>query len=84
MDGTLNEAGSVTEVVDLVLRYKNHLERALFAITTLGKQHLILGHSWLQKHNPEIDWATGEVRMSCCPASCCTSCHDEIREERKT
>ena len=83
VDGTLNEAGSVTEVADLILRYKNHSERALFAVTTLGRQNLILGHSWLKKHNPEIDWATGEVKMSRCPANCCTGCRDEIREERR-
>ena len=55
VDGTLNEAGSITEVVDLILRYRNHLEWTLFAVIGLGKQKLILGHSWLQKHNPEID-----------------------------
>jgi len=27
VDGTLNEAGSITEVVDLILRYRNHSER---------------------------------------------------------
>jgi len=47
VDGTLNEAGSITEVVDLILRYWNHSERTLFAVTGLGKQKLILGHSWL-------------------------------------
>jgi hypothetical protein len=26
VDGTLNEAGSITEMVDLILRYKNHSE----------------------------------------------------------
>jgi len=26
VDGTLNEAGSTTEVVDLILRYRNHSE----------------------------------------------------------
>jgi len=26
VDGTLNEAGSITEVVDLILRYRNHSE----------------------------------------------------------
>ena len=31
---------------------------------------IILGHTWLIKHNPEIDWQTGEVKMSCCPNSC--------------
>jgi len=47
VDRTLNEAGSITEVVDLILRYQNHSERTLFAVTGLGKQKLILGHSWL-------------------------------------
>ena len=67
VDGTLNKAGSITEVVDLILRYRNHLEQTLFAVTGLGKQKLILGHSWLWKHNPEIDWVTREVKMSRCP-----------------
>src|ERR1700679_795301 len=52
VDGTPNEAGSVHEVVELVLRYKNHSEKAFFAVTGLGKQNVIMGHSWLQKHNP--------------------------------
>ena len=38
VDGTPNEAGSVTEVVELVLRYKNHSERVFFSVTGLGKQ----------------------------------------------
>jgi len=63
VDGTLNKAGSITEVVDLILRYQNHSERTLFAVTVLGKQKLILGHSWLRKHNPEIYGVTGEVKM---------------------
>jgi hypothetical protein len=47
VDGTPNEAGSITEVVNLILRYKNHSERTTFAVCGLGKQKLILGHSWL-------------------------------------
>jgi len=82
VDGTLNEAGSITEVVDLILRYWNHLEQTLFTVTGLGKQKLILGHSWLQKHNPEIDWVTGELNMSRCPPQCCSGCRDEARMER--
>jgi hypothetical protein len=84
VDGTPNgETGYITEAVDLILRYKNHSERTLFAVTGLGSQNLILGHSWLQKHNPEIDWISGEVKMSRCSARCCSGCRDEIREERK-
>ena len=37
VDGTPNEQGFITEVVDVLLRHKNHSERALFAVTGLGK-----------------------------------------------
>ena len=84
VDGTLNEAGSITEVVDLILRYWNHLEWTLFAVTGLGKQKLILGHSWLWKHNPEIDWVTREVKMSRCPPCYCSRCRDKAWEGRLT
>ena len=43
--------------------YKNHSEKTTFAVSGLGKQKLILGHSWLWKHNLEIDWITREVKM---------------------
>ena len=45
VNGTLNEAGSITEVVSLILCYKNHSERTTFAVCGLGKQKLILGYS---------------------------------------
>jgi hypothetical protein len=84
IDRTLNEASSVHEVVELILRYRNHSEKAFFTVTNLGKQNVIMGHSWLQKHNPDIDWVTGDVKMSRCSGRCCSSCRDEIREERRT
>ena len=31
---------------------------------------MILGISWLRCHNPEIDWRTGEVKMTRCPEEC--------------
>src|SRR5271155_3986804 len=82
IDGTPNEARSVTEVVDLILRYKNHSEQTIFAVSSLWKQKLILGHSWLHKHNPEINWATGEVKMSRCLPRCCAGCRQEACQER--
>ena len=82
VDGSLNEAGSITEAVTLLLCYKNHSERTTFCVTNLGKQKLLLGHSWLRKHNPEINWETGEVKMSQCPPNCCSGCWDELRQER--
>ncbi|KNZ75552.1 hypothetical protein J132_02492 [Termitomyces sp. J132] len=44
---TPNEAGTINSVVDLVLHYQNHMEHAVFAITSLGRQNMILGFMWL-------------------------------------
>jgi len=55
VDSSPNEAGQISEVVDVVLRYKTHSKRILLAVSGLGKQSLILGYDWLKDHNPKID-----------------------------
>jgi predicted aspartyl protease len=83
VDGTANTEGSISEVAELLLRYNGHSERALFCVTGLGRQNLILGHTWLKDHNPEVDWRTGKVEMSRCLLRCCNGCRTEAREERR-
>jgi len=70
VDGSPNEAGQISEVVDVVLRYKTHSERMLLAVSRLGKQNLILSYDWLKDHNPKIDWEKREVEITCCPLRC--------------
>ena len=70
IDGSLNQHGSIKETVDLILRYQDHTERATFYVTALGGVPVILGHPWLTRHNPQIDWITGEVKMLRCPTEC--------------
>jgi len=70
VNGSPNEAGQISEVVNVVLRYKTHSKRMLLAIFGLGKQSLILGYDWLKDHNPRIDWEKGEVKMTRCPLWC--------------
>jgi len=70
VDSSPNEAGQISEVVDVVLYYKTHSERMLLAVSGLGKQNLILGYDWLKNHNPKIDWEKGEVDMTRCPLHC--------------
>ncbi|KAG6328417.1 hypothetical protein ID866_10672 [Astraeus odoratus] len=58
VDGTTNCAGEVSH--------------GLWCYATnLGKTPMILGHTWLKTHNPEIDWVTGRVTLNRCPPECC-------------
>lgn len=43
VNGTANKAGQISEVVNVVLQYKIYLEQMLLAVSSLGKQDLILG-----------------------------------------
>jgi len=74
VDGSPNEAGQIFEVVNVVLYYKTHSERTLLAVSSLGRQSMILGYTWLKNHNLEVNWQTGEVQMNQCPPQykeCC-------------
>jgi len=65
-----NETGQISEVVDVVLHYKTHSERMLFAVSSLRRQNMILSYTWLKDHNPEVNWQTEEVQMNRCPPRC--------------
>ena len=83
VDGTQNEAGSITEVIDAILRFKDHMEQTTFAVTSLGSQALILRYTWPEEHSPEINWQTCKVKMSCCPMKCQTCCKEETTKHCK-
>ena len=70
IDGTENKGGSIKEEVTLIVSYQGHKERAVFEVCDLGKANLIIGYKWLHKHNPNVDWKTGEVKMNRCLREC--------------
>src|SRR5271154_4378429 len=70
VDGTLNKDRTIKEAVDLIVSYGNHKERAIFWVCGLGANQVFLGHLWLHLHNPDINWATSEIKMSRCPRAC--------------
>jgi len=45
IDSFPNKVGQISEVVDIVLRYKTYSKRMLLAISGLGKQSLILDYN---------------------------------------
>src|SRR5258706_7040541 len=64
VDGSPNENGSVMEEVHITLHFGHHSERAHLTVANLGQQMVIIGHSWLTLHNPEVDWVTQKVSMT--------------------
>jgi len=70
VDGTNNSGGAITHQVECNVFYKGHMERIRMDVCDLGKTEVILGMPWLAAHNPEINWETGEVKMTRCPLLC--------------
>ncbi|SJL01029.1 uncharacterized protein ARMOST_04345 [Armillaria ostoyae] len=65
-DNTRNEGGDITEYVDMRIRIGDHVERMELAVTNLGDATMFLGYDWLQRHNPIVNWETGDVSLVRC------------------
>jgi len=70
VDGTENSKGNITHQIEVNVFYKNYVERIRIDMCNLRKTEMILGMSWLQVHNLEINWKTGEVKMMRCLPLC--------------
>ena len=67
IDGMRNQAGDITHFVSIIIKIGKHAEKLWCAVTCLGKTPLILGHTWLRKHNPDVDWSSGKITLNKCP-----------------
>jgi hypothetical protein len=63
IDGTLNEAGSITHKVTLLLKIGQDEEFFEFFVTSLGPEKVILGLPWLRHQNPAINWQEGTMHL---------------------
>ena len=55
VDRTLNQGGSITHETTMMMLHKELHEKAVFEVCDLGKSNIIIGFTWLKKHNPEIN-----------------------------
>ena len=62
-----NSAGNITHYADIIISYQGHCEKVTAKVMDFGKNQMILGFIWLQKHNTEIDWEHSMIKMTCCP-----------------
>ena len=76
VDGTKN--GEVTKVASLEVEINGHKETLEAAIIDLDGTDMFLGHDWLVKHNPEVNWKNGTIKFTRCPGNC-TMKHEDIR-----
>ena len=70
VDGLFNKEGPIENTVEVNIYYKGHVEKTEIDVIGGQKWSVILGMLWLACHNPEIDWKTGEVKMTRCPEEC--------------
>ena len=75
-DGTKN--GEVTRVVPLKIEINGHKEQLEAAVMDLDGIDMFLGYDWLVKHNPEVNWKNGTIRLTRC-LGWCTMKHEDIR-----
>ena len=74
-DSTKNR--EVTKVVPLEIEINGHIEQLEAAVTDLDGMDMFLGHDWLVKHNPEVNWKNGTIWFTRCPEHC-TMKHEDI------
>ena len=70
IDSMLNYAEPIVDTVEVEIFFKEYKEKILIDIIGGQKWSVILSMPWLEHHNPEIDWKTGEVKMMRCPDEC--------------
>ena len=70
VNGTLNYAGPIVDIVEVEIFFKEHKKRMSIDVIRGQKWSVILGMLWLGCYNPEIDWKTGKVKMMRCPDKC--------------
>ena len=70
VDGSFNKEGLIKYMVKVNIYYQGHRERTEIDIIGEQKWKVILGIPWLAYHNLEVDWRTGEVKMTRYPKKC--------------
>ncbi len=65
-DGTRNAGGDITEYIETRMTIKGHVERIDLAVMNLGKKDIYLGHDWLKRHNPSVNWKMQSILFGRC------------------
>ena len=70
VDVLFNKEGPIENIVEINIYYQEHRKRTEINVIGGQKQTVILRMLWLACHNPEIDYRTGEVKITRCLEEC--------------
>ena len=68
----------------LEIEINEHKEQLEVVIMDLNGTDMFLGHNWLVKHNPEVNWKNGIMKFTRCPGSCKMKYQDIKFKTRRT
>ena len=61
-DGTKN--GEVTRIAPLKIKVNGHKKHLEAAVINPNDIDIFLGHDWLVKHNPEVNWKDSKIKFT--------------------
>jgi len=59
--------GQITKYVQAYVEIGSHKTTQHLFVTNLGNKEMIIGYSYLYKHNPDINWWKGQWEFTRCP-----------------
>ena len=74
----------VIKVVPLEIEINRYKEQLEAVVTNLNRTDMFLGHNWLVKHNPEVNWKNGMIKFMRCSGSCKMKYQDIEFKMRRT
>jgi len=76
-DGSRNGEKTIKKFVPLEINSNEHIKQIDTVVSEIKETDLFLGHGWLVKYNPEVDWKERVIRFTRCPGHCKTE-HETI------
>ena len=70
VDRSFNKEEPIENMVEVNIYYQGYRKRVEINVIRGQKWMVILEMLWLAHHNPEINWRSGEVKMTRCPEEC--------------
>ena len=62
--------GEVTKIVPLEIKINEYKEQLEAAVIDFNKTDMFLGHNWLVKYNPEVNWKNETIQFTRFPGTC--------------